>query len=107
MPVSSRILAAEITLHDEFMLVSPPGAELPKRMTPEFLKGLPLILFEPSGNTRRLVDHWLAENGIAPDPIMSLGIVEAIKELVGAGLGHPILPIMALRGNEAQASLVM
>lgn len=107
MPVSSRILAAEIILDDEFMLVSPPGARLPERMTPELLKGLPLILFEPSGNTRRLVDHWLAENGIAQDPVMSLGSVEAIKELVGAGLGHAILPAMALRGNEAQASLVL
>jgi len=108
MPVSSRILAVEIILDDEFMLVSPPGARLPKRMTPELLTGLPLILFEPSGNTRRLVDHWLAENGIVQtDPVMSLGSVEAIKELVGAGLGHAILPAMALQGSAAHPSLVL
>lgn len=103
MPVSSRVLAVESILDDEFMLVSPPGTDLPEQMTPELLKGLPLILFEPSGNTRRLVDHWLAKNGVAQTPVMSLGSVEAIKELVGAGLGHAILPAMALRGSEATA----
>lgn len=107
MPASSRILAVEVILEDEFLLVAPPGTDLPKRMTPELLKGLPLILFEPSGNTRRLVDRWLAENGIAQNPVMSLGSVEAIKELVGAGLGHAILPATAMRGSEAPASLVL
>lgn len=107
MPVSSRILAVEIILDDEFVLVSPPGTDLPREIAPELLKDLPLILFEPSGNTRRLVDHWLAENGSAKEPVMSLGSVEAIKELVGAGLGHAILPAMALRGSEVQASLTL
>lgn len=107
MPAPSRMLAVEVAMEDEFVLVAPPGTELPKRMTPEMLKGLPLILFEPSGNTRRLVDHWLAENGIVPSPVMSLGSVEAIKELVGAGLGYAILPAMAMHRNESPAPLVM
>lgn len=106
MPASSRVLAVEVLLEDEFVLVAPPGTCLPKRITPERLKGLPLILFEPSGNTRRLVDQWLAENGIVPNSVMSLGSVEAIKELVGAGLGYAILPAMAMRRNEPPASLV-
>lgn len=107
MPVSSRILAVEAVLEDEFVLVAPPGTDLPERMTPDLLKGLPLILFEPSGNTRRLVDQWFAENGIAPHAIMSLGSVEAIKELVGAGLGYAILPAMAMRRTAAAAPLVL
>lgn len=107
MPVSSRILAVEAVLEDEFVLVAPPGTDLPERMTPDLLKGLPLILFEPSGNTRRLVDQWFAKSGIAPHAIMSLGSVEAIKELVGAGLGYAILPAMAMRRTAAAAPLVL
>lgn len=107
MPVSGRMLAVEAVLEDEFVLVAPPGTDLPERMTPDLLKGLPLILFEPSGNTRRLVDQWFAKNGIAPHAIMSLGSVEAIKELVGAGLGYAILPAMAMRRTAAAAPLVL
>jgi DNA-binding transcriptional LysR family regulator len=74
MPASSRMLAVEVVREDEFVLVAPPGTELPKRMTPELLKGLPLILFEPSGNTRRLVDRWLAENGTLQIPSCRLAV---------------------------------
>lgn len=106
MPASSRILSVEVVLEDEFVLVARPGIDLPKRITPVQIKDLPLILFEPSGNTRRLVDQWLGDNGIAPNPVMSLGSVEAIKELVGAGLGYAILPSTAMRRTELSASLI-
>jgi DNA-binding transcriptional LysR family regulator len=62
---------------------------------------LPLLLYEPGGNTRRLVDAWFARAGVTLQPVMSLGSVEAIKELVGAGLGCAVLPRMAIRPGEA------
>lgn len=106
MPASSRILAVEVVSEEEFVLVAPPESDLPKRMTPDFLKGLPLILFEPSGNTRRRVDKWFAENGVVPNAVMSLGSVEAIKELVGAGLGYAILPAIGIHRPAAATDLV-
>ena len=103
MPASGRILAVDVVMEDEFVLVAPAGTDLPQRVTPKLLQSLPLILFEPSGNTRRLVDRWLAEHGVEPNPVMSLGSVEAIKELVGAGLGCSVLPVMAMGRSTRKA----
>ena len=44
-----------------------------------------------------MVDDWFARAGIALTPVMDLGSVEAIKELVGAGLGCAVLPGTAVR----------
>jgi DNA-binding transcriptional LysR family regulator len=107
MPASGRILAVEVVMEDELVLVAPPGTDLPAQVTPKILGGVPLIQFEPSGNTRRLVDRWLAENGTQPRSVMALGSVEAIRELVGAGLGCAVLPAMATHRMEPAAPLVV
>lgn len=80
-------------------MIAPPGMELPARLTPEALARLPVLLFEPGGITRRIADEWFARAGVTLKPVMSLGSVEAIKRLVGAGLGCAILPGMAVRGE--------
>ena len=69
-------------------------------MTAAELSKNPLILFEPSGNTRRIIDRWFEQSGVSLRPVMSLGSVEAIKELVRAGLGWAILPAMSVREPE-------
>lgn len=85
------------------LLADPLAALVPDAMTggaaaatPALLGGLPLILYEPGGTTRDLVDAWFRQAGIAVRPIMELGSVEAIKMLVGSGLGATVLPGMAL-----------
>ena len=45
--------------------------------------------------------------GVAFQPIMELGSVEAMKELIGAGLGCGVLPRMALRRQNASAPFVV
>ena len=69
-----------------------------RALTPAQMARLPLILYETGGNTRGLVDGWFRRAGISARPIMELGNVEAIKVLVGGGLGASILPELALRG---------
>lgn len=101
LPASHRSLDVTSVLDDEFLLISPDGMPLPTSCSPADLANLPLILFEPGGRTRTLVDEWLAEAGASLAPIMSLGSVEAIKGLVGAGLGCAILPGMAIRKDRA------
>jgi DNA-binding transcriptional LysR family regulator len=66
---------------------------------PADLARLPLILYETGGNVRRLVDDWFGRSGVATRPAMELGSVEAIKGLVGSGLGCSILPSLAMRGG--------
>lgn len=99
LPAAGRALDVTPVLRDGFALIAPTGWTLPKRVTPAALATLPLLSFEPAGNTRGLVDAWLARGGVSPKPIMSLGSVEAIKELVSAGLGCAILPRMAVPGR--------
>ena len=46
-----------------------------------------------------MVDDWALRAGHPLKAVMELGSVEAMKELVGAGLGCSVLPRMALRGR--------
>lgn len=97
LPVASRSVAVTPVVTDRYVAIGPGGSAGAHRMaTPRRLAGEPLILFESGANTRALVDRWFARAGIAVQPVMELGSVEAIKELVGAGMGWSVLPEMSL-----------
>jgi DNA-binding transcriptional LysR family regulator len=107
LPAPGRMFEVVPVLDDEFVAVS--GAEgepLPKVVTPATLAKLPVVLYENGGNTRRIVDQWFTRAGIRIVPMMELGSVEAIKELVGAGLGCAVLPEMAVRKGGKLLSVV-
>lgn len=105
MPASGRMLEVTPVLDDEFVAIAPPDMKLPPRLTAAALSKLPVLLFEPGGNTRRITDRWFARSRVTLKPVMSLGSVEAIKEMVGAGLGCAVLPSMAVRGEKQQGAL--
>ena len=93
LPVTGRMFSVTPILKDEFVFVSPADTLQPgTAINAEYLKDLPLILYEAGGHTRTLVDGWLRNAGVSISPVMDLGSVEAIKGLVGAGLGCAILP---------------
>ena len=103
LPVSSRALDVSPVLRDTFVAIGPGHAtDLPKIASPQALGRLPLVLTEPAANTRQLVDSWLLAAGMRVKPEMELGNVEAIKEMVSAGLGYSIVPAMALRASERE-----
>lgn len=92
LPAAGRSLETT-PLHDEPLLAVFPAAEGPEApATAPLLAERSLILYESSGHTRALVDRWFGDAGLTPAPIMELGSVEAIKQLVAAGLGWSILP---------------
>jgi DNA-binding transcriptional LysR family regulator len=99
MPVSGRSLEVTPVLDDELVAIAPSDVQLPRRVTPAALSRMPLVLFEPGGISRQIPDAWFARAGITVKPVMSLGSVEAIKEMVIAGLGCAILPGMAVRND--------
>lgn len=99
MPASGRMLDVTPLLNDAFVAIAPQGTGLPQRVNAKELARHPVLLFEPGGQTRRITDAWFARAGVALQPAMSLGSVEAIKELVAAGLGCAVLPGMAVRGG--------
>lgn len=96
---ASRALSVTRLLADPLLALLP-EAEAPAGdgpVTAKVLGGLPLILYEQGGNTRAATDAWLRRAGAMPQPVMELGSVEAIKTLVGSGLGAAVLPALALR----------
>lgn len=109
LPAAGRSLAAMPVLDDEFVAISAVSpverAPLKARVAPDDLAGLPLVLFEPAANTRKLVDRWFAAEGLQPQPVMELGSVEAMKEMVAAGLGCAIVPGMSMTGRGAHPGL--
>ena len=107
MPVSGRSFEITPVLEDEFVLIAPHDMPLPARITPTVLATKPVLLFEPGGNTRRTADDWLARGGVSLKPLMSLGSVEAIKEMVRAGLGCAILPGMAVSAKATSRDLTV
>jgi len=95
-------------LDDEFVAIaSRGGVALPDKVSAADLARLPVVLYEPGANTRQLIDQWSLRAGIALKPVMELGSVEAIKELVGAGLGCGIVPLMALPAASARRRTVI
>ena len=107
-PIPGRGFAVMPVLDDEFMAIFPPGhGPGTGPVTPGLLAGRPVVLYEPGANTRRIVDDWAARGDLTIRPIMQLGSVEAIKEMVGAGLGCGVLPGMALRRDRLPPGLVV
>jgi len=106
LPAAGRALAAMPVLEDEFVAIGRADvAPLKARVAPADLGALPLVLFEPAANTRKLVDRWFAADGLQPQPVMELGSVEAMKEMVAAGLGYAIVPGMSMAGRGAHPEL--
>ncbi|AGB71201.1 MULTISPECIES: LysR family transcriptional regulator [Rhizobium] len=101
LPASGRSLEVEPFHEDELLAVAPKGSVMPEGGPDvEFMKAKTLLLYE-GGNTRRATNEWFEAGGVNPEPAMEFGSVEAIKELVAAGLGWSILPEMALRRDKS------
>jgi DNA-binding transcriptional LysR family regulator len=91
-----RGLARHRLRRDELVALMPAATAADGAVTPAQLAAQPLILYESGGDTRGIVDAWFRGAGLSPRPIMELGSVEAIKVLVGSGLGASVLPSLAL-----------
>jgi DNA-binding transcriptional LysR family regulator len=97
LPAPGRMFEVTPLLEDEFVAIASVEIHLSAKVSPAALAKLPVVLYEPAGRTRRIVDEWFRRAGVSLKPVMELGSVEAIKQLVGAGLGAAVLPGMAVR----------
>lgn len=108
LPAPGRMFDVTPTMQDGFVAIA--GREddpLPAIVTPQALEQRPMVAYESGGTTRRILDDWFARAGVRPNPVMDLGNVEAIKELVGAGFGCAVLPGTAIRRNGEPAPLTV
>ncbi|OBZ95491.1 LysR family transcriptional regulator [Pararhizobium polonicum] len=101
LPASGRSLAVEEFYEDELMAVAPKGTAMPPQgPDAAFMNEQTLLVYE-GGNTRRSIEQWMSAGGIRLKPAMEFGSVEAIKELVAAGLGWSILPGLSLKRDRS------
>ena len=89
-------LVTEVCGEDELEVVCAPSHPLAKRssVTPELLGQHKYVSREPGSGTREVADRYLQKAGLRPDalqPTMELGSPEAIKGLVGSGVGFAIM----------------
>jgi DNA-binding transcriptional LysR family regulator len=99
--LARRPLEVRSILHDELLLASASDdMRIPKKPTPTALAALPLLIYEPGGELRRIVQGWFSREGVALRPLMEIGDLEAVKQLVITGLGYSILPHLAIAEDE-------
>lgn len=108
LPAPGRMFDVSPLFEDEFVVLSSlDGPTLPRVVTAEILSRLPLVSYEPGAQMRRIIDDWFSTAGYPVKPTMELGSVEAIKEIVRAGLGTGLAPRMAVgqksKGLRAQS----
>ncbi|MCC3701697.1 LysR family transcriptional regulator [Rouxiella badensis] len=106
LPAAGKNMSITPLYREQFVLIGPQRHDTDlSSLTPERLCGLPLVLFETGSSTRLLIDNWFQLQGLKPRPVMELGSIEAIKQMVSNGLGYSIVPQLALRGESAGCGL--
>jgi len=100
LPAPGRALAAEPLVEDEIVAVFPPDGAPSGSITARALIEHPVLLYEPGGNARRVIDNWFRRAGVELKPVMELGSIEAIKQLIAAGLGCGLLPRLAVADEQ-------
>ncbi len=107
LPATGRNVLITPLLQDEFVAIFPVAhPDLPMELSPGVLSEYPLVVFESGSSTRFLIDSWFQQAGITSNPIMELGSIEAIKEMVAAGLGFSIVPRMSLAKHTQSHGIV-
>lgn len=81
--------------HDELVGLVPPTSKA--ETLREAIEAHPFIAISRDTSVRRLIDHALAEEGLAPSGSFELDSFEAIVRMVGRGLGCAIVSSHALQ----------
>ena len=110
-PVGNKNLSVETCRTDRLVAIVPLDHPLAGHDSVGIgeLMGYPYICREEGSGTRDVIDHYLAEHGIAADTldiVMELGNPEAIKGAVEAGLGISILSEATLVKERRLGTLV-
>jgi DNA-binding transcriptional LysR family regulator len=80
---------------------------LPDRPRPADLADMPLVIEERGSNLTALILEWLAAGGVRPHPILEYNGLEAVKAIVGAGLGYTIIQTEAAMDGVARDRFVV
>lgn len=107
LPVEGRTIVGVPLFDDEIVMLAPADLDVPDEISPHVLIHHPAIMFESARVTRRLIDGWFAGAGLSFHPAMTVGSLEAIRELVGMGMGYALVSRLALPENRPPDGLVV
>jgi len=108
LPAAGRNLAITSLCEQDFVLITSVQHNAnPDTITVQNIAKLPLVLFESGSSTRLLIDNWFLQQGLRPQPIMELGSIEAIKEMVVTGLGCSLIPRLAINESDLQRGVII
>lgn len=105
LPVEGRTIESTPLFDDEIVMIASPSMDLPDVITPEVLFQHPAMMFESARVTRTLIDGWFANAGFTFHPAMTVGSLEAIRELVGMEMGYALLSRLALPADRVPDGL--
>jgi DNA-binding transcriptional LysR family regulator len=109
-PSHLATLQTEACCEDELQVVVAPSHPLSKlkAVTPKQLVGQAYVSREPGSGTREFTDIYLRKAGLDPaqlKAVMELGSLEAIKGVVGTGLGFAILSRVTVEKDQRLGEL--
>jgi len=98
-PTRRTGLLVEIFSEDELVLICHPGHPLAKLKTIELekLNGEKFIAFEPDVPTRKVIDRYLRERGVAIEHTMEFDNIETVKRAVEVESGVSLVPTVTVR----------
>lgn len=110
-PSRLSALQVEVCCNDELQVICAPGHPLAKfvEIDPAMLLDYEFISREPGSGTREVTDAYLRAAGVAPEKLktlMELGSPEALKGVVGTGLGFAIVSCASFAKEQELGSLV-
>lgn len=102
LPVAETDLQLTPLCEEELFIALPRRHPLARKtsLTVNDLRALRFILYEKKTVMRSLIDNFFNGLGVTPQLAMVMENIEAIKSLVGMGLGASVLPVHAV-GNDA------
>lgn len=107
LPVEGRSIQSTPLFQDEIVMLAPPTINVPDPVTPHVLFQHPAMMFESARVTRTLIDAWFAEAGLTFHAAMTVGSLEAIRELVSMDMGYALLSRLALPADRPPDGLTV
>ena len=95
--------------NDDLALVVAPGHPLAKkgRATLAEVGKEPFLFFERNSTYHSLIYSMFLRAGVVPESVMELDLMEATKYMVEAGLGVSILPVISIKREVENRTLVV
>lgn len=108
LPVEARGIQTERLNEDQLVAIASAKHKLAKQraVSAYTLAGEKLILGERGGNTRRLIDQFFAQAGVALSVSMELSRQQAIKRMVEEDMGVGIVPLQSVLEDVESGRLV-